>query len=116
MAEKDEPPKKGNKNIQVNENKDSKSGSQNLKKDRKPETTDSQEKKESEITASIETNESENGDPVLSQNYLQLADHYLRRYNELNEKRESTLEKTVSEEKTITKEQTTEVKSSLPTN
>ena len=57
-----------------------------------------------------------NGDPVLSQNYLQHADHYLRRYNELNEKRESTLEKTVSEEKTITKEQTTEVKSSLPTN
>ena len=67
MAEKDEPPKKGNKNIQVNENKDSKSGSQNLKKDRKPETTDYQEKKESEITDSIETNESENGDPVLSQ-------------------------------------------------
>ena len=28
-----------------------------------------------------------NGDPVLSQNYLQHADHYLRRYNELNEKR-----------------------------
>ena len=27
-----------------------------------------------------------NGDPVLSQNYLQHADHYLRRYNELNEK------------------------------
>ena len=30
-----------------------------------------------------------NGDLVLSQNYLQHADHYLRRYNELNEKRES---------------------------
>ena len=27
-----------------------------------------------------------NGDPVLVQNYLQHADHYLRRYNELNEK------------------------------
>ena len=27
-----------------------------------------------------------NGDPVLAQNYLQHADHYLRRYNELNEK------------------------------
>ena len=26
-----------------------------------------------------------NGDPVLSQNYLQHADHYLRRFNELNE-------------------------------
>ena len=30
-----------------------------------------------------------NGDPVLAQNYLQHADHYLRRYNELNEKREN---------------------------
>ena len=28
-----------------------------------------------------------NGDPVLAQNYLQHADHYLRRYNELNERR-----------------------------
>ena len=28
-----------------------------------------------------------NGDPVLAQNYLQHADHYLRRYNELNDKR-----------------------------
>ena len=28
-----------------------------------------------------------NGDPVLSQNYLQHADHYLRRYNELNDKK-----------------------------
>ena len=27
-----------------------------------------------------------NGDPVLAQNYLQHADHYLRRYNELSEK------------------------------
>tara|TARA_E500000178_G_scaffold33610_1_gene30393 strand:- start:520 stop:891 length:372 start_codon:yes stop_codon:yes gene_type:complete len=30
-----------------------------------------------------------NGDPVLSQNYLQHADHYLRRYKELNERREN---------------------------
>ena len=37
-----------------------------------------------------------NGDPVLSQNYLQHADHYLRRYNELNERRENLTEKTVS--------------------
>ena len=29
-----------------------------------------------------------NGDPVLAQNYLQHADHYLRRYNELNERKE----------------------------
>ena len=51
-----------------------------------------------------------NGDPVLSQNYLQHADHFLRRYNELNEKRVSTLEKP------ITKEETAEEKTSLSTN
>jgi len=34
-----------------------------------------------------------NGDPVLAQNYLQHADHYLRRYNELNNKKESFTEK-----------------------
>ena len=34
-----------------------------------------------------------NGDPVLAQNYLQHADHYLRRYNELNEKRENFTDK-----------------------
>ena len=34
-----------------------------------------------------------NGDPVLAQNYLQHADHYLRRYNELNERKENSLEK-----------------------
>ncbi len=57
-----------------------------------------------------------NGDPVLSQNYLQHADHYLRRYNELNEKRDSALEKTVSEDKPITKEETAEEKTSLSSN
>ena len=57
-----------------------------------------------------------NGDPVLSQNYLQHADHYLRRYNELNQKRESNLEKTVSDDKSITKEVTVEEKTSLSTN
>ena len=30
-----------------------------------------------------------NGDPVLAQNYLQHADHYLRRLNELSEKKEN---------------------------
>ena len=30
-----------------------------------------------------------NGDPVLAQNYLQHADHFLRRFNELNDKREN---------------------------
>ena len=45
-----------------------------------------------------------NGDLVLSQNYLQHADHYLRRYNELNEKRESLSEKINSEEKVVNNE------------
>jgi hypothetical protein len=40
-----------------------------------------------------------NGDPVLAQNYLQHADHYLRRYNELNERRESTTEKKIIDDK-----------------
>ena len=46
-----------------------------------------------------------NGDPVLAQNYLQHADHYLRRYNELNEKRENSIEKFNPEEKTPSKEE-----------
>jgi hypothetical protein len=45
-----------------------------------------------------------NGDPVLAQNYLQHADHYLRRYNELNERKENSLDKTKNEDKTITQE------------
>jgi len=42
-----------------------------------------------------------NGDPVLSQNYLQHADHYLRRYNELNERRENSIEKPILAEKSL---------------
>ena len=49
-----------------------------------------------------------NGDPVLAQNYLQHADHYLRRYNELNEKRENNNEKIISDQKTIANEEVTE--------
>ena len=45
-----------------------------------------------------------NGDPVLSQNYLQHADHYLRRFNELNERKENSLEKPKTDEKTVTQE------------
>ena len=45
-----------------------------------------------------------NGDPVIAQNYLQHADHYLRRYNELNERKENSLEKVKTEEKSISKE------------
>ena len=47
-----------------------------------------------------------NGDPVLSQNYLQHADHYLRRFNELNERRENSNDKSLGEEKSIPKDQT----------
>ena len=57
-----------------------------------------------------------NGDPVLSQNYLQHADHYLRRYNELNERRESITEKTISVEKPLSKEEITETENKLKTN
>ena len=46
-----------------------------------------------------------NGDPVLAQNYLQHADHYLRRYNELNKKRDSLTEKSIPEEKDASKEE-----------
>ena len=40
-----------------------------------------------------------NGDPILAQNYLQHADHYLRRYNELNDKRENSIDKETSVKK-----------------
>ena len=42
-----------------------------------------------------------NGDPILSQNYLQHADHYLRRFNELNEKRDNYFEKNKDTEKVL---------------
>ncbi len=57
-----------------------------------------------------------NGDPVLAQNYLQHADHYLRRYNELNERRENIVEKTNLEEKQLPKEETTEKENQTLTN
>ena len=57
-----------------------------------------------------------NGDPVLSQNYLQHADHYLRRYNELNEKRENQIDKTSSEEKSLPKEEIIEKETQQTTN
>jgi hypothetical protein len=46
-----------------------------------------------------------NGDPVLSQNYLQHADHYLRRFNELNERRENSIEKPIPGENTLSNEE-----------
>ena len=42
-----------------------------------------------------------NGDPVLAQNYLQHADHYLRRFNELNDKKVNLINKTAEVESTI---------------
>ena len=56
-----------------------------------------------------------NGDPVLAQNYLQHADHYLRRFNELNDQRENDVDKTVHE-KNFTKEETSEKKPQLTSN
>ena len=46
-----------------------------------------------------------NGDPVLAQNYLQHADHYLRRYNELNERKDNPIDKLKSSEKSTTQEE-----------
>ena len=47
-----------------------------------------------------------NGDPVLAQNYLQHADHYLRRYNELSERRDNSVDKTIQNEKSSQEETT----------
>ena len=57
-----------------------------------------------------------NGDPVLSQNYLQHADHYLRRYNELNEKRENLTDQVASKDKSLPKDQSLEKESQPKTN
>ena len=46
-----------------------------------------------------------NGDPVLAQNYLQHADHYLRRYNELNERKDNPIDKLKSSENSTTQEE-----------
>ena len=46
-----------------------------------------------------------NGDPVLAQNYLQNADHYLRRQNEINERKENLNNKPkISDQDLTTKE------------
>ena len=57
-----------------------------------------------------------NGDPVLAQNYLQHADHYLRRFNELNSRRENSVEKTILEEKSLSSEDVVENKTQSITN
>ena len=56
-----------------------------------------------------------NGDLVLAQNYLQHADHYLRRYNELNDRKEISSEKVKVEEKPITQENSSKKKESSKT-
>ena len=57
-----------------------------------------------------------NGDPVMAQNYLQHADHYLRRYNELNERRENSSEKLATDEKSLPKDETLEKETQASTN
>ena len=57
-----------------------------------------------------------NGDPVLVQNYLQHADHYLRRYNELNEKRENSIEKITPDKESLPKEESLEKNTQQTTN
>ena len=57
-----------------------------------------------------------NGDPVLSQNFLQHADHYLRRYNELNDRREVPIDKVATEEKSLDKKKINNDESQLNTN
>ena len=54
-----------------------------------------------------------NGDPVLAQNYLQHADHFLRRYNELSERKENFLEKNSTNNKTIAQEESDNNKEEL---
>ena len=47
-----------------------------------------------------------NGDPVLAQNYLQHADHYLRRFNELSERnKEVTINKPNVSNKSVNEDQ-----------
>tara|TARA_B100000161_G_C33367147_1_gene331600 strand:- start:313 stop:621 length:309 start_codon:yes stop_codon:yes gene_type:complete len=46
-----------------------------------------------------------NGDPVLAQNYLQHADHYLRRLNELSDRKETIADKTKITEKTVSEDE-----------
>ena len=47
-----------------------------------------------------------NGDPVLAQNYLQHSDHYLRRYNELYERKENSLDKSKNSDSSSSQEST----------
>ena len=57
-----------------------------------------------------------NGDPIMAQNYLQHADHYLRRLNELSERKESLTEKNTQEKNVTNKEDTREKELNQTTN
>ena len=57
-----------------------------------------------------------NGDPVLAQNYLQHADHYLRRYNELNDKKENFNEKSKTSDNSHSNDESLEKKISHTSN
>ena len=59
-----------------------------------------------------------NGDPVLAQNYLQHADHYLRRFNELNDRRENSVERVMQDENSLQnkKEESAEKENQATTN
>ena len=56
------------------------------------------------------------GDPVLVENYLQHADHFLRRFNELNEKKENSIYNSNNSEKTLSQEESTDQKISQSAN
>ena len=45
-----------------------------------------------------------NGDPVLAENYFQHSDHYLRRFNELSERKENSIDKSKILEKSSSQE------------
>ena len=47
-----------------------------------------------------------NGDPILAQNYYQHADHYLRKLNELTERKDSNGDKSKISDKFISQEET----------
>ena len=49
-----------------------------------------------------------NGDPILAQNYLQHADHYLRRLNELSERKDLLNDKTKTDDKVVQKDEISE--------
>ena len=49
-----------------------------------------------------------NGDPILAQNYLQHADHYLRRLNEISDRKDNNFEKNKVVEKNISSEENKE--------